>query len=166
MASRCIGTGSFQRALTAKHAAFPVLILDTGSIFSRQMQNALQRVAPHLPVSIHADEARPADSVVPQAVILPSSLAFNLPATLREWLAEFKGRRLVVPYETPGWHIVGQMTQTPYQQAAQIVRQWAEGQESRAALPVWQIVLYIWLGLWLLPVLFSLLSLLFSRFFN
>lgn len=154
------------RALLEKHARFPVLILAPGDPFVQQMRIALQKVAPQLPVMVHIGEARPDEARTPQAVILPSSLAFNLPEALREWLAEFKGRKLVVPSEMPGWYIVGQISQMPYQQAAQTIRRWAEGQESRSTLPAWQIVLYVVLGLWILPFLLSLVSLLLSQFFD
>ncbi|MCS7011698.1 MAG: DUF5671 domain-containing protein [Anaerolineales bacterium] len=154
------------RALGEKYAAFPVLIFDTQDGFGQQMSLVLQKVAPTLPVRVQPAEVPPDASFAPQAVIVPSALAFNLPDRLRTWLATFSGRKLVIPYGASDWQVVGQMAQIPYRQAAQIIQQWAEGQEHRPVLPTWQIILYVLLALWVLPVLFSLLGLFVSTFLD
>jgi len=82
-----------------------------------------------------------AKDTAPKAVILPSDLAVDPPESLRKWLAQYHGIRLVVPCAAEGrgsdsaetWVYTGGVRPLPAAagQAAQSVRQLAEGQEIR-----------------------------------
>jgi hypothetical protein len=79
------------------------------------------------------------------------------PDALRKWLKGFRGEKIVVAEAAPGWVLTAL---TP-EQAAQSVRQVAEGEEVRLARPspIWEIVkivAVIILGLQILLILFSL----------
>jgi hypothetical protein len=153
------------RALGEKYAAFPVLIFDPGDGFGADLLAALQKATPGLPAMLQPLNDPVADSVKPQAVILPSDAALNPPEALRGWLSQFNGSRLVVPRAAPGWHVIGQAAQLPANQAAQAVRQLAEGQEVRPhGLPGWQVALYILAAVFGLPFLASLIGTLVSAF--
>lgn len=148
-------------ALSARHAAFPVLIFDPGDGFGPALLAAIQKAAPKLPASLQPVDQPVADSARPLAVMLPSDLALDPPASLRNWLEKYPGSRLVVPRPMGlgKWTLVGQPARVPLNQAAQTLRQLAEGQELRAsAAPGWLIAVYILAGLVGLPILVSLIG--------
>lgn len=152
-------------ALAEKHAAFPVLVFDPGDGFGDQVREAFHKATPSLPVALQPLAPPPADSAAPQAVVLPSDLALDPPEPLRQWLGQFGGSRIVVPRATPGWHVVGQSARLPVNQAAQVVRQLAEGLDARSqGTPAWQIGLYIAAAIIGLPILASLVGTLVSSF--
>jgi hypothetical protein len=106
-----------------------------------------------------------ADSGKPLAIVLPSDLALDPPASLRTWLEEFTGPRLVVPRLAGRWTLVGQPARMPINQAAQALRQLAEGQELRTSgTPGWLIAVYIIAALTGLPIIVSLIGSLVSAF--
>jgi hypothetical protein len=147
------------RALSEKHTAFPVLIFDPGDGFGPAIIAALQKAAPHLPASLQAVDQPVADSTAPSAVVLPSDVALDSPITVRMWLEKFSGPRLVVPRTMDKWTLVGQPPRLPANQAAQTLRQMAEGQELRASgTPGWLIAVYIIAGVVSLPLLVSLIG--------
>jgi hypothetical protein len=97
---------------------------------------------------------------------------------LRAWLGQYHGNRLIVPVAGPdhldagkdAWLIAGGVRPLPLAstQAAQVIRQLAEGQAVRQQNGVsgWMVVIYIaaaFLGLELLGALVSLGISLFSR---
>jgi hypothetical protein len=152
-------------ALTARHAAFPVLIFDPGDGFGPAVQAAIQKAAPGLPTALQAAEAPPTSPTTPMAVVLPSDLALDLPASLRKWLDKYEGTRLVVPRAAGRWTLLGQPARLPVNQTAQAVRQLAEGQEVRSqGTPAWQIALYVVAAVIGLPILVSLIGTLVSSF--
>ncbi|HEY5269530.1 MAG TPA: DUF5671 domain-containing protein [Anaerolineales bacterium] len=167
------------RALTEKHAAFPTLIFDVeNGTFGPAMLAAVQKQTPHLPAALQmvsqpvaketASSRAPSGNqdysagtgTTTQAVILPSGLALDPPESLRKWLVNFTGSRLVVPRTAAGWVWVGS-AQADLNQAALTLRQLAEGQEVRqkAAVSGWMIFLYVIAGLFGLEALGLLVSL-------
>ena len=151
--------------LTAKHAAFPVLIFDPGDGFGLALLAAVQKATPSLPAALQAVDQPVADSAKPLAVVLPSDLALDPPASLRKWLEKYTGTRLVVPRPAGKWTLVGQVARLPVNQTAQTLRQLAEGQELRAGgAPSWLIAVYIVAALVGLPILVSLIGRLVTAF--
>lgn len=153
------------RSLAAKYTDFPILIFDPGDGFGADLLAAVQKAAPGLPAALQPLDKPVEASAAPRAVLLPSDAALNPPEELRAWLGQFNGSKLVVPRAAAGWHIVGQSAPIPFQQAAQAVRQLAEGQEIRPrGVPAWQIVLYVLAAVFGLPFLLSLIGTLVSAF--
>lgn len=159
------------RALAERQSRFAVLILATGEEFLRLAQAAVQRHAPHVPVtglilSQGAPEAEPGSF---QTVVLPASLAIHPSPELNAWLEAFQGERLVLPEAVQGWAWVGVGERSPREwaeQAAHAVRLRAEGLPLRAA-PVsspWVTAGYVFGALFAVELLFLLASLLFSTF--
>lgn len=152
-------------ALSEKHAAFPVLIFDPGDGFGASVLAAVQKATPRLPAELQPVSKPVAASVKPRAVVLPSDVALDPPESLRKWLGKFDGSRLLVPRAVEGWIVVGQAARLPVNQAAQALRQLAEGQDIRqSGTPGWQIALYIVAALFGLPILVSIVGSLVSAF--
>jgi hypothetical protein len=160
-------------ALSARHALFPVLIFAAGEDdpFAATMLAALQKAAPHLPAAIQPlGEPLAEDALTTvKAAILPGELALNPPEALRLWLRDFSGSKLVVPRTSPGWIWAGgasRSLQAVAGQAAQAIRQLAEGQEVRQAggSSGWMIFVYILASLAGLEFLMMLISLVVSLF--
>lgn len=154
-------------ALTAKHAAFPVLIFDPGDGFGPALLAAIQKATPRLPAALQPVDQPVADSATTRAVVLPSDLALDPPAALRKWLEKYTGTRLVVPRPAGKWTLVGQPARLPVNQTAQTLRQLAEGQELRASgTPGWLIGVYVAAALVGLPILVSLIGTMVSAFMH
>lgn len=137
-------------------AAFPVLVLDAGDPdWLASVQAALRREAPDLPVTVRK-AGRPGKTGA-GAVLLPASLAVDPPEALRRWLKDFPGQRVVVPDEAAGWHWPG----ADPRRAAALLRALAQGETPRAGSGVtaWQIVVYIFAGLFGLELLLLLITL-------
>jgi hypothetical protein len=152
------------RALAEKHAAFPVLVFDPGEgSFGQAILAAFQRQAPRLPVSIQPASQPVSNNIAPKAILLPGDLALNPPVTLRKWLDEYTGSKVIIPQAAQGWLWTGGILPLPAAatQAAQTVRQLAEGQEVRqqAGASGWMIAVYIVAGLFGLEILGVLISL-------
>jgi hypothetical protein len=152
------------QALAEKHAAFPVLAFDSGDgSFGQAILTALHKQTPRLPVVIQPISQPVAKEAMPQAIILPSDLALDPPESLRRWLGKYNGNRLVVLCAAQGWFYAGGVRPLPAAaaQAAQAVRQLAEGQEVRQQTGTsgWMIVIYIIAGLFGLELLSALVAL-------
>ena len=166
-------------ALAEKHAGFAVLVFEPGAgAFGETMREALHKQAPRLPVVIQSAGQPVLPDGSPRAILLPATLAMDPPESLRAWLADYHGSRVVVPLAAsdPGqsnskaWLFAGGVRPLPQAavQAAQLVRQLAEGQEIRQQTGTsgWRVVVYIaavFLGLELLGALLSLGISLFGR---
>jgi hypothetical protein len=151
-------------ALAEKHAAFPVLIFDpVDGSFGKAILAALHKLTPRLPVVIQSSNQPVAQGAAPKAVLMHSDLAVNPPGWLQEWLEKYNGEKLIVPQPVPGWLWTGGIRQLPAAatQAAQAVRQLAEGQEVRQQTGAsgWMVVVYIIAGLFGLEILGLLISL-------
>jgi hypothetical protein len=157
-------------ALTAKHAAYPVLLFDPGdgTAFVRDLASAIQKQMPHLPVTVHpVNQPVPADAST-RAVILPADVALDPPESLRSWLAQFQGSRLAVPRAAEGrWTLTGAAA-SDFNHAALALRQLAEGHEirQRTGASGWMIVIYIAAALFGMELLLLLISLAGSFFFR
>ena len=151
------------QALAEKHAVFPVLVFDSGDgSFGQAMLNALHRQAPRLPAVIQQADQPVAKDAAPKAVLVPADLVTDPPGLLREWLARYTGSRLVIPHAGQGWLWTGRIPPLPAaaSQAAQTLRQLAEGQEVRqqSGSPGWMIAVYILAGFTGLELLALLVS--------
>jgi hypothetical protein len=164
-------------ALTAKHAAYPILLFDPGDgTFARDLAAAIRKQTPHLPVTVQpVKQPVPADASA-RAVLLPADVALDPPESLRQWLGQFNGSRLAVPRgatEKPAlsgaeaWTLTG-ASLSDFNQAALTLRALAEGHEVRqkTATSGWMIVVYIAAALFGFEVLMMLISLTVSFFLN
>ena len=157
------------RALVSQHEQFPVMVLEAKSSgFATAIVNALKKQMPSLMIKVQSVEKAISkkDSQAVKAVILPADLAVEPPSTLAKWLKDFDGHRVVVPTEKEKWLWAGLSKQKATSQAAQIIRQLAEGQEVRlsAGTPAWMIVVYVFAALFGLQMLLVLVTSLISAF--
>jgi hypothetical protein len=151
-------------ALAEKHAAYPVFVFDKGDgSFGQAILAALHRQSPRLPAVVQYASQPVKDETVPKAILVPGDLALNPPKALQKWLGKYTGSRLVVPHPAQGWLWAGGIRSLPSvaTEAAQTVRQLAEGQEvrQRTGASGWMIVVYIVAGLFGLEILGLLISL-------
>ncbi len=161
-----------ERSLTRRHAQFPVLVLapDESSdavvdnSFSATLVAALERQAPGLPIAVHPASQGVPDELLSaaRAVIVPAALLVRLPESLRLWLQSFNGARLVVPTPAQGWLWAGgsRSASSLASQAAQTVQRLAEGEppaEPRLS-SAFQVILYVLAGLFVLEILFLIVS--------
>lgn len=143
-------------ALSAKQSAFKVLVVDSGEGFGESVRDALKKFAPSVPAAITSAAEKPSGKF--DAMVISGSLAVNAP----EWIRSFNGSRVIVPDDAPGLIWAGGVGKQSAQQAAQVIRQLAEGQEIRrraSGSSAWMIVIYIGaalFGLELLLILFGL----------
>jgi hypothetical protein len=140
-----------------------VLVIGEGE-FAEKMRMALGKQSPRLLVAVMAASGQPPGEAEYQAVVMPASLAFDPPERLRDWLARFDGRRIIVPDETGGALLAGNA-----QQASRMAAQLADGQEVRVVRPAstaWQIVVYVFAALFALQLLFFALTLGISSILN
>lgn len=158
-------------ALAEKHAAFPVLVFEAGDgLFSQAILEALRKQVPRLPVAVQeVDQPVPPDAA-PRAVVLPARLALEPPESIQRWLMDYHGNRLAVPLagsdgmqkHPEAWFFTGGVHPLPRAaaQAAQMIRQWAEGQPVRqeSGPSGWRIVVYVLAALFGLEILVGLVS--------
>ncbi len=155
--------GRAAKDLSARYLDFPVLVFERAeSGFGSRLVAALKRQSAALPVAVQAVEQPISDGAASaRVVVLPAELALNPPEALRLWLNGYEGQRVVVLLTVSGWWWVGGATSHPEIQAAQLIRQLADGETPRltAGLPAWTIVAYVFAALFTLQVIFVLLSL-------
>jgi hypothetical protein len=163
-----------ERALAAKHAAFPVLVFDSGvNGLSQAILEAIQKETPKLPVVRQSIEnGLTAEALkTTKAVVLPGDLAVAPPEALRVWLSQFNGSRLMVPRETPGWVWPGWPRRSEAdtaRQTANAIRLLAEGQEIRPAgvSSGWVTLVYIMAALFGIEMVFVVLGIALSTIFG
>lgn len=159
-----------ERALAARYAAFPALILQSGDgALATDIAQVLRSETPQLPVAIHPVETGvpPEDLSAARVVVIPASLALAPPEALRLWLQEYPGKRVVVPGSSGETVWAGVPDRSPAEsarEAARAVRQLAEGETVRGAPPTnpWVIVGYALAGLFALQVAALLLAVVIS----
>ncbi len=155
-------SGHKAEALAALQQQFPVLIFEqAGSGFASLMQASIKQVAPHVPLAaLPLEDGLPDGAEEAQAVVLPSTLAFNPPEALRLWLKEYGGHKIIVPVETPRWYWPGGFPRNGVAAAAQMVRQLSEGQEVRvsAGTSTIQVVAYVFAVLFGIQLLFGVFA--------
>lgn len=137
-------------ALSEKQSGYSVLVIDSGNGFVDSVKAALTKLGSNVQVIV----ANPSES--PQgnfnAIVLNGNLAVNGP----EWIRSFGGNKIIVQDEAK--HIVWADDAA---QAAQSVRQLAEGEEIRIQKPSrsgWMYVVYVFAALFALQLLFILLA--------
>ncbi|HEY9153075.1 MAG TPA: DUF5671 domain-containing protein [Anaerolineales bacterium] len=145
-------------ALAAKQSSFPILILDSGNEFAESIKAALAKIAPNVPATVASEKPQGKFN----AVVLSGSSAVNAP----EWICSFNGSRIIVPNEAQGFIWVGGVDKSAIEDAAQVVRQLAEGQEIRKqrSNSAWRFIVYAAAVLFGLQFLFVILALIFSVF--
>jgi hypothetical protein len=145
-------------ALARKQSDYRVLVLDSGGGFAESVKAALAKLAPNIPVTIA--NQKPPDSF--NALILSGSAAVSAV----DWIRSFTGKRIIVPNEAEGLIWAGGVSKQSVQQAAQAVRQLAEGQEvaQQASGSGWRVLLYLAAALFGLEVLLGIVGLVVSAF--
>jgi hypothetical protein len=151
-------------ALAEKHASYPVVVFDPGDgSFGQAILAALHKQTPRLLAVMQSASQPVAREAAPKAVLVPGDLAVNPPAPLRKWLDSYAGSKLIIPHAAQGWLWTGGLRPLPAAaiQAAQTVRQLAEGQEVRqqAGTSGWMVVVYFVAGLFGLEILGLFISL-------
>jgi hypothetical protein len=156
-------------SLNSRYAGFGVMVFDPGDPdFVSAMTSAVQKQTPNMPMVVQPiGQPIPEESRRVQAMVLPAVLALDPPEALRVILEDFKGAKVVVQGETPGWVLSGMPKRglnVTAQQTALALRQLAEGQEVRpsAATSAGMIVLYVIAVLFGIEVAFLLFALLMS----
>jgi hypothetical protein len=145
--------------LAKKQGDFHVLVVDSGEGFAESVKAALARLAPNIPVTVAAK--KPEEKF--NAMILSGSTAVEAP----DWIRSFNGSRIIVPNESQDLIWAGGVSKQVIQQAAQAVRQLAEGQELRKQSGMnsgWMILVYIAAALFGLEFLFAITAMVFSAF--
>jgi hypothetical protein len=146
-------------ALARKQSAFNVLIADSENGFGEAVKAAIAKIAPNVSVAIAGEKPNAQFN----AVVLSGSSAMDAP----EWMRSFSGIRIIVPNEAQGIIWAGGVNRNAIQQAAQIVRQLAEGQPVRqtsGGSSGWVIVSYVAAALFGFQILFLLTALVVSAF--
>jgi hypothetical protein len=161
-----------RQATATDQSEFSVLVLhaDDSSI-SNQIVEAIHRKSPDLPVSIIQVHTTMSADVIPQSslLLIPSSLAMNPPEALQMYLQDYTGKILVIPQELENWYWLGMVTRDEkrlVQEAATAVQQLSENQTPRVVAPSnpWMIVAYILAGLFLLEIIFLIITALVNLF--
>jgi len=154
------------KTLTALHASFPVLILDTQpSDFTDIILESLQKKLPALPAIVHTLDSSLPDQGIPQvkAVVLPGYLTSDPPDEIQNWLQSFSGTRIVVPLDVDGWiwaYASGRSLPGLAAQTTKIIRHLAEGKNPpkiRESSPL-TIILYVLAVIVGIPLIFGFIS--------
>jgi len=156
-----------------KQAIFPTLIFQgsEGADFSTQLLARLQRQMPRLPAAICNLESDCLDDTVSatKLAVLPLNLAANPPESLRTWLAQFRGERILVPLVEEQWIYLGAGQRSLEQMindTIRVIRQVVEGEKVQggASPGGWNMVGIILASLFGLFVILNILGMLFSSF--
>ena len=138
-------------ALAEKQSGYSVLVVDSGDGFVESLRAALMKLGSRVRVTTANPDGQPEGTY--DAILLNGSLAVNAP----EWIRSFNGSKIVVEDEAKS--IVWTEDAA---QAAQSVQQLAEGQEIRrqkVGRSPWTILIYVFAALFMLELLFLLLTL-------
>jgi hypothetical protein len=145
-------------ALAARHKAYKLLVVDSGSGFGPAIKADLARVAPNVPVTVASRQPRGKFN----AMILSGASLLTAP----QWVRAFRGARIVVPGEAPGLHWAGGLDADSMHKAALTARRLAEGQSTppRPARSGWMMVVYIAAALFGAEILLVLFGTIVSSF--
>ena len=144
-------------ALTDKQSNFHVVVFDHDGKFGEAVKAVFAKRAPDVPVRVLTmNEAVPED-VQADAVVLPSSVAVDLPVTAAAWVRSFGGSRFIVSDEAAGVFWMGDS-----ESAADSAKAMAEGEDvrppsSKRMTSVWTYVAYVFAGLFACQLVFMLL---------
>jgi hypothetical protein len=163
-----------QQTLGDLHAVYPTLVVsEPGQTFAEWFLEDLRRIAPRLPVAVHSvDQGAPDETMLgAKAVLLPVGVVLAPSQSMKLWLDEYHGHKLLVPLEKEGYLWLGQGNKTPQElarESARTIRQLAEGESLRQSLPnsPWAIAGYILGGLLGLQLVIGLLSIMISALFR
>jgi hypothetical protein len=147
--------------LEEKQKEFKLVVLDNSDgRFGESVRDAFAKRALKLTLSVaNVKEGIPAEMGA-DAIILPSSLALNVPENVEAWINSFSGTRLIVTEDAAGVYWLND-----YGQVALSVQALAEGQKirphaSRArSTSAWTYVAYVFAALFALQLIFILLML-------
>lgn len=137
-------------ALSEKQSGYSVLVIDSGDGFVDSVKAALGKLGSNVQITVVNPSESPQGNF--NAIVLNGSTAVNGP----EWIRSFGGNKIIVQNEAK--HIVWTDDAA---QAAQSVRQLAEGEEIRIQKPSrsgWIYVVYVFAALFALQLLFILLA--------
>ena len=136
--------------LMKRQSDFKVLVVDSGEGMASPFKAAIGKLAPNIPVAISAE--KPLEQF--NALILSGSLAVNAP----DWIRAFSGTRVILPNEAEGLVWAGGVSDGAIQQAAQAVRQLAEGQPvgQKSVGTGWRLIIYVAAALFGLQLLLGL----------
>ena len=114
------------------------------------------------------EQGLPPEAANIQAIVLSSALALDPPEALRVWLKEYSGPKIIVPVEDKNWLWPGGSARKAGASTAQIVRQLADGQEVRfsSGTAAWQVVAYVFAGLFALELALILFAIAMSIFIH
>ncbi len=148
-------------SLSAQHAEFSVLILDSGDEeFTDRLLKEFEEEVPKMPVSVQAignEFEENAESV--DAILLRSSFLTKPTKEFSNWLDKFGGTRVVIPDNTDDWVWVGLSGGNEdkwIKNAVQSIEKISEKQTySPAGRSPW---IYVFIGLIGLPLLCGLVS--------
>ena len=149
--------------LARKQSDFKVLVADSGDGFGESVKTEIARFAPGVAVTIAAKMPDIEGVIQFNALVMSGSQAMNAP----DWTRSFKGSRIIIPDESKDFIWAGGVSMRATQQAAQIVRQLAEGQELRKQSGInsgWMLVVYIAAALFGLQLLFVIVLSVFFAF--
>jgi hypothetical protein len=162
--------GRAAASIAERYREFPVLVFEHAeSGFGQRLTEVISRQSADLPVAIQeVEQPIPEGAEAARVVVLPADLALNPPEALRLWLSGYQGQRVIVPVPAQGWWWVGGMASRPQAQAAQIIRQLADGETPAQGnvTPAWTVVAYVFAALFALQFLFVLLMLGISLIFG
>ena len=138
-------------ALADKQSGYSLLVVDSGDGFVESVRAALMKLGSKVQVTTTNPDVKPGGDF--NAILLDGSLAVDAP----EWIRSFNGNRIVVQNEAKDIVWTDDAAQ-----AAQSVQQLAEGQEvrkQRIGRSAWTIIVYVFAALFMLQLLFLLLTL-------
>jgi len=150
-------------ALARKQSDFKVLVADSGDGFGESVKTEIARFAPGVAVTVAAKIPDNEGVMQFNALVMSGSQAVNAP----DWTRSFSGSRIIIPDESKDFIWAGGVSMRATQQAAQIVRQLAEGQELRKQSGInsgWMLVVYIAAALFGLQLLFVIVLSVFFAF--
>jgi hypothetical protein len=138
-------------ALADKQSGYSVLVVDSGDGFVESVRAALLKLGSKVQITATNPDVRPDGDF--NAILLNGALAVDAP----EWIRSFKGNRVVVQNEAKDIVWTDNAAQ-----AAQSVQKLAEGEEvvrpQKAARSAWTFLIYVFAALFMLELLFVLLT--------
>jgi hypothetical protein len=147
-------------ALEAKQQDFNIFVFEQGDEkFGDSVKAAFAKQGLKVALKvINANESIPSDGKA-NAVILPMSLAMNMPKNVEGWLRSFNGSRLIVNDEAAGILWMNDLEQMAVSAQALAEGQELRPQSSKKGTSAWTYVAYVFAALFACEALFVLLSL-------
>ncbi len=160
-----------QAALADQHKEFPVGIITFGEmVYVEAINDTLKRIAPNIPITeLTMESLSSIDLTVFKALVIPASLLINNPAAAN--MDAFTGKRIIIPDLKEDWVIQETIRRSRFDSAketARLIRLMAENQ----AIPATPVnsgitaLAYILAGLFVVQILFSVIIMIISAFFN